>query len=200
MKALVFHGTHDVRVETVADPRIENARDVILSVSCASICGSDLHIYNGYFPHQSPFILGHEFMGVVVEVGPRVNNLKKGDRVVVPFPISCGECFFCARGLPAQCERSNPRRYGPDGEKDRGGGVFGGGDEYGSYAGGQAQYLRVPFADAGPRKAPLGLSDESALFLGDTIPTGWTAAEWCELKGGETVAVFGCGPVPAWWP
>src|SRR5579864_8074729 len=114
MKALVFHKPKDVRYETVPDPRIENARDVILSVTCASICGSDLHVYNGYFPQKSPFVLGHEFMGVVVEVGPRVRDLKKGDRVVVPFPISCGDCFFCARGLPGHCEKSNPRFYGPD--------------------------------------------------------------------------------------
>jgi threonine dehydrogenase-like Zn-dependent dehydrogenase len=195
MKALVFHGTKDVRVETVPDPRIENARDVILSVTSASIGGSDLHIYNGHLPHQSPFILGREFMGVVVEVGPRVPNLKKGDRVVVPFSLSCGACYFCARGLPAQCEKSNPRRYGPDGAKECGGGAFGSSEEYGSYGGGQAQYVRVPFADVGPRKVPEGLSDESALFLGETIPSGWAAAERCALKGGETVAVFGCGAV-----
>ena len=195
MKALVFHGTKDVRVETVPDPRIENARDVILSVTSASICGSDLHIYNGDFPHQSPFVLGQEFMGVVVEVGPRVSNLKKGDRVVVPFTLSCGDCFFCSRGLPAHCEKSNPKRYGPDGAKTRGGGLFGCTAEYGAYGGGMAQYVRVPFADVGPRKVPEGLSDERALFLSETIPSGWTAAERCEFKGGETVAVFGCGPV-----
>jgi S-(hydroxymethyl)glutathione dehydrogenase/alcohol dehydrogenase len=195
MKALVFHKPKDVRFETVPDPRIENARDVIVSVTYASIGGADLHIYNGHLPQRDPIILGHEFVGVVVEVGPRVRNLKKGDRVVVPFPVSCGDCFFCARGLPTQCEKSNPRRYGPDGSKDRGGGLFGYGGEYGAYAGGQAQFVRVPYADVGPRKVPDGLSDEAALFLSDTIPAGWTAAERCELKGGETVAVFGCGPV-----
>jgi threonine dehydrogenase-like Zn-dependent dehydrogenase len=195
MKALVFHKTKDVRVETVPDPRIENAGDVILKVTSTSICGSDLHIYNGYFPQKRPFILGHEFMGVVVEVGPRVRSLKKGDRVVVPFPVACGECFFCSRGLPGHCEKSNPRHYGPDGKKNRGGGLFGYTDSYGPYSGGQAQYVRVPFADVGPRKLPEGLSDDKALFLSDIIPTGWTAAEWCGLKGGETVAVFGCGPV-----
>ena len=195
MKALVFHKLKDVRVETVPDPRIENARDVILSVTSASITGSDLHIYNGRVPHTHPFVLGREFMGVVVEVGPRVRNLKKGDRVVVPSIVSCGDCFFCSRGLPAQCEKSNPKRYGPDGAKDRGGGLFGGGDEYGSYDGGQAQYVRVPYADVGPRKVPAELPDESALFLSDTLPAAWTAAERCELTGGETVAVFGCGPV-----
>ena len=195
MKALVFHSPKDVRFETVPDPRIENARDAILRVTSTSICGSDLHIYNGYFPQKSPMILGHEFMGIVAEVGPRVRNLKKGDRVVVPFPIACGECFFCARALPGQCERTNPRHYGPDGTKNRGGGLFGYTDEYGPYSGGQAQYVRVPYADVGPRKVPDGLPDERVLFLSDIIPTGWTAAEWCELQGGETVAVFGCGPV-----
>ncbi|HXT00134.1 MAG TPA: zinc-dependent alcohol dehydrogenase [Elusimicrobiota bacterium] len=195
MKALVFHSPKDVRFETVPDPRIENARDVILRVTSTSICGSDLHIYNGYFAQRSAMILGHEFMGVVAEVGPRVRNLRKGDRVVVPFPIACGDCFFCSRGLPGQCERTNPAHYGPDGAKDRGGGLFGYTDEYGPYEGGQAQYVRVPYADVGPRKVPDGLPDERVLFLSDIIPTGWTAAEWCELKGGETVAVFGCGPV-----
>lgn len=195
MKALVFRKPKDVRFETVPDPRIENARDVILKVTSASICGSDLHIYNGYLPQKIPMVLGHEFMGIVVEVGPRVRNLKKGDRVVVPAFISCGECFFCVRGLPAQCERTNPRHYGPDGSKDRGGGLFGFTEEYGPYGGGQAQYVRVPYADVGPRKVPDGVSDERALFLGDLIPSGWSAAEWCGLEGGETVAVFGCGPV-----
>jgi S-(hydroxymethyl)glutathione dehydrogenase / alcohol dehydrogenase len=195
MKALVFHKPHDVRVETVPDPRIENARDVILSVKSAGLCGADLRIYNGHLPAKGPFIPGHEFMGVVVEVGPRVKTLKKGDRVAVAFPVSCGECFFCARGLPVQCEKSNPLRHGPDGAKQRGGGVFGCAEEYGSYAGGQAQFVRVPFADVGARKLPDGISDENALLLGSTLPAGWSAAEWCELKGGETVAVFGCGPV-----
>src|SRR3569832_588265 len=195
MKALVFHSPKDVRFETVPDPRIENARDAILRVTSTSICGSDLHIYNGYFPQKSPMILGHEFMGIVAEVGPRVRNLKKGDRVVVHFPIACGECFFCARALPGQCERSNPARYGPADAKERGGGLYGYTDEYGPYNGGQAQYVRVPFADVGPRKVPDGLPDERVLFLSDIIPTGWTAAEWCELQGGENVDVIGCGSV-----
>lgn len=195
MKALVFHKPKDVRVETVPDPRIENARDVIVRVTSASIGGSDLRIYNGHMAQKNPLILGHEFMGVVVEVGPRVRSLKKGDRVVVPFAVACGECFFCLRGLPAHCERSNPRHYGPDGAKDRGGGLFGCADDYGPYPGGQAQYVRVPFADVGPRKVPDGVSDERALFLSETIPTAWTAARRCELQGGESVAVFGCGPV-----
>lgn len=195
MKAVVFHKPKDVRVETVPDPRIENARDVILRVTSTSICGSDLHIYNGYIPQKSEMILGHEFMGLVEEVGPRVLNLKRGDRVVVPFPVACGRCWFCQRGLPGHCEMSNPGHYGPDGKKDRGGGLFGYTDLYGHYDGGQAQFVRVPFADVGPRKVPDGVPDERVLFLSDILPTGWTAAEWCELKGGETVAVFGCGPV-----
>lgn len=195
MKALVFHSPKDVRFETVPDPRIENARDVIVRVTSASIGGSDLHVYNGYLPQITRQVLGHEFMGIVADVGPRVRNLKKGDRVVVPALIACGDCFFCQRGLPAQCERTNPGHYGPDRAKRRGGGVFGSTDEYGPYAGGQAQYVRVPYADVGPRKVPDGVSDERVLFLSDVIPAGWTAAEWCELKGGETVAVFGCGPV-----
>jgi threonine dehydrogenase-like Zn-dependent dehydrogenase len=196
MKALVFHKPKDIRVENVPDPKIENVRDAIIRVTSTSICGSDLHIYNGYFPQPKSMVLGHEFMGVVEEVGPRVAALKKGDRVVVPFPIACGQCYFCAKGLPGHCERSNPKHYGPDGSAtQKGGGLFGYTDLYGSYPGGQAQFVRVPFADYGPRKVPDGIPDERALFLSDIIPTGWTAADWCELKGGETVAVFGCGPV-----
>jgi S-(hydroxymethyl)glutathione dehydrogenase / alcohol dehydrogenase len=196
MKAVVFHKPKDVRVETVPDPKIEHVRDAIIRVTSTSICGSDLHIYNGYFPQAESMVLGHEFMGVVEEAGPRVAGLKKGDRVVVPFPIACGQCFFCMKGLPGHCERSNPKHYGPDGSAtQKGGGLFGYTDLYGSYGGGQAQFVRVPFADHGPRKVPDGVSDERALFLSDIIPTGWTAADWCELKGGETVAVFGCGPV-----
>lgn len=195
MKALVFHKPKDVRLETVADPAIEDVRDAVLRVTSASICGSDLLIYNGFLPQKTPLVMGHEFMGVVVETGPRVTNLRKGDRVVVPFPISCGQCWFCERGLPGHCERSNPAHYGPDGRKDRGGGLFGHTDLYGPYRGGQAQYVRVPYADVGPRVVPRGVPDERMLFLSDILPAGWTAAEWCELKGGETVAVFGCGPV-----
>lgn len=195
MKALVFHKPKDVRYETVEDPRIMHAQDAILRVTATSICGSDLHIYNGYFPQKSKQVLGHEFMGVVVETGPRVTKLKKGDRVVVPFPIACGECWFCRRALPAACEKTNPKRYGPDGRKQKGGGLFGYTDEYGHYDGGQAELVRVPYADFGPRKVPEGMPDDEALFLSDIIPTGWTAAEWCEIQAGDTVAVFGCGPV-----
>lgn len=196
MKALVFHKPRDIRYETVPDPKIEHVRDAIVKVTSTSICGSDLHIYNGYFPQARRLILGHEFMGIVEEVGPRVSNLKRGDRVVVPFPIACGLCWFCRNQLPVHCERSNPENYGPDGTlTQKGAGLFGYTDLYGGYSGGQAEYVRVPFADFGPRKAPEGFYDEKVLFLTDIIPTGWTAVEWCELKGGETVAVFGAGPV-----
>ncbi len=195
MKALVFHKPKDIRLEYVADPVIENATDAIIKVTSSSICGSDLHIYNGYAPQKKPLVLGHEFMGIVQEVGSQVVNLKPGDRVVVPFPISCGHCWFCERGLPGHCEKSNPAHYGPDGKKDKGGGLFGYTDLYGPYSGGQAQYVRVPFADIGPRKIPEGVPDERALFLSDILPTGWVAAEWCDIKRGQTIAVFGCGPV-----
>ncbi len=196
MKALVFHKPKDIRYETVPDPKIEHVRDAIVRVTSTSICGSDLHIYNGYIPQPRSMVLGHEFMGVVEEVGPRVSNLKKGDRVVVPFQIACGQCVFCKKGLTTHCEKSNPDHYGPDGTlTQKGGALFGYTDLYGPYQGGQAEYVRVPYADFGPRKVPEGVTDEQALFLSDIIPTGWTGADWCELEGGETVAVFGCGPV-----
>jgi threonine dehydrogenase-like Zn-dependent dehydrogenase len=172
MKALVFHKPKDVRLEFVADPRIENARDVILKVTSASIDGSDLNIYNGFTPQKKPLVMGHEFMGVVEEAGPRITTLKRGDRVVVPFTLSCGHCWFCERGLPEHCEKAN---------------------QYGPYSGGQAQYARVPFADVGPRRIPDGVPDERALFLSDILPAGWTAAERCEIQRADTIAVFGCG-------
>jgi S-(hydroxymethyl)glutathione dehydrogenase / alcohol dehydrogenase len=197
MKALVFHGPRMVSVDTVDDPRLQASTDALLRVTSTAICGSDLHIYNGFFPQLKPFILGHEFMGVVVEVGKDVKNLKPGDRVVVPFTISCGSCWFCSRGLASQCERSNPEHYGAEGAllKEKGGGLFGYTDLYGGYAGGQAQFVRVPFADVGPRKVPEGLTDEQVLFLTDICPTGWCGIDWAQPQGGETVAVFGCGPV-----
>jgi S-(hydroxymethyl)glutathione dehydrogenase/alcohol dehydrogenase len=197
VKALIFHKPTDVRVDTVDDPRIEQPTDAIIRVTSTAICGSDLHIYNGYMPQTRPMALGHEFMGVVEEVGSEVKKLKKGDRVVVPFPISCGQCFFCSAELPGHCERSNPKNYGPEGGvlKEKGGALFGFTDLYGGYEGGQAEGVRVPYADVGPRKVPDGLTDEQVLFLTDILPTGWTAIDWAELKGGETVAVFGCGPV-----
>ncbi|WP_159799148.1 zinc-dependent alcohol dehydrogenase [Flavobacterium sp. MK4S-17] len=197
MKALVFHKPKDVSVDTVDDPIIEENTDVILKVTSTAICGSDLHIYNGAFPQPKDMILGHEFMGIVEEVGSGVKNLKKGDRVVVPFPISCGTCHFCNMNLPTHCENSNPEFYGPEGglTEGKGGALFGYTDLYGGYSGGQAEYVRVPYADIGPRKVSDNLTDEQALFLTDIFPTGWAAIDWAKLKGGETVAVFGCGPV-----
>jgi len=197
MKALVFHKPKDVRFETVPDPRIEHARDIILRVTSTAICGSDLHIYNGLLPQLRHLVLGHEFMGVVEEVGHDITTLKRGDRVVVPFSIACGQCWFCAHELANACEMSNPEHYGPEGGilSQKGAGLFGYTDLYGGYSGGQAEYVRVPYADIGPRKVPEQLTDEQALFLTDIIPTGWSAMEWANLRGGETVAVFGCGPV-----
>ncbi|MFT3771656.1 MAG: zinc-dependent alcohol dehydrogenase [Minicystis sp.] len=197
MRALVFHKPGDVRVDTVADPQIKDPGDAIVRVTATAICGSDLHIYNGLIPQARPLVLGHEFMGIVEEVGPEVTKLKKGDRVIVPFPVACGHCFFCARELPGHCERSNPEHYGPEGGvlESKGGGLFGYTDLYGGYDGGQAELVRVPYADVGPRKVPTHLTDEQVLFLTDILPTGWTAIDWAELKGGETVVVFGCGPV-----
>lgn len=189
----------DIQVETIDDPKIEDARDCILRVTSTAICGSDLHIYNGMVPQLRDMVMGHEFMGIVEEVGSGVKNLKKGDRVVVPFPIACGTCHFCNMQLPTHCENSNPDNYGPEGEivmaKGAGAALFGYTDLYGGYNGGQAEYVRVPYADYGPRKVPENLTDEQVLFLTDIFPTGWAAVDWAQLKGGETVVVWGCGPV-----
>jgi S-(hydroxymethyl)glutathione dehydrogenase/alcohol dehydrogenase len=197
MKALVFHKPKDVRVDNVKDPSIEKADDVIIKVTSTAICGSDLHIYNGFFPQLHPLTLGHEFMGIVEDVGNGVTKLKKGDRVVVPFPVACGHCYFCSHQMPVHCEESNPKMYGPEGHvlKGKGGGLFGYTDMFGGYDGGQAEYVRVPYANNGPRIVPESLSDEEVLFLTDIFPTGYTAIDWADMKGGETVAVFGCGPV-----
>ena len=197
MKAVVFHKPKDMRVETVDDPALEDARDIIVRVTATAICGSDLHLYNGFFPQTKPLVMGHEFMGIVEEVGSGIRNLQRGDRVVVPFPIACGSCFFCAEGLPVQCERSNHKHYGPEGAMfdQKGGALFGYTDLYGGYSGGQAEYVRVPYADIGPRKVPERFSDEEVLFLTDILPTGFSGVEWAGVQGGETVAVFGCGPV-----
>ena len=197
MKAVVFHHPGKVSVDTVRDPKIEHAEDVILRVTATAICGSDLHIYNGFFPQKRDTVLGHEFMGIVEEAGSDVRGLRVGDRVVVPFPIACGACFFCQHGLPGHCENSNPEKYGPEGGllDQKGGGLFGYTDLYGGYNGGQAEYVRVPYANFGPRKVASDFSDEEVLFLTDILPTGYTAIDWAELQGGETVAVFGCGPV-----
>ncbi|MDX5482739.1 MAG: alcohol dehydrogenase catalytic domain-containing protein, partial [Hymenobacteraceae bacterium] len=196
MRALVFHKINDVSVENVEDPRIEDSRDAIVRVTSTAICGSDLHILDGFVPQMKDMVLGHEFMGIVEEVGPGVKNLKKGDRVVVPFPIACGQCYFCTHQWPTQCENSNPN-YGPDGGfmTDKGAALFGYTDLYGGYQGGQAEYARVPFADYGPRVVPDGLTDEQVLFLTDIFPTGWAATDWGRVGGGETVAIFGAGPV-----
>ena len=197
MKALVWHGKNDIRCEAVDDPKIEDGRDAIIKVTACAICGSDLHIFNGVIPQmKSGDVLGHETMGEVVEVGRENTKLKVGDRVVVPFTISCGECFFCKRGFFSGCERTNP-----DKEKaaklwgNSPAGLFGYSHLLGGYAGGQAEYLRVPYADVGPIKVPEGLSDEQVLFLSDIFPTGYMAAEFCNLQAGDTIAVWGCGPV-----
>jgi threonine dehydrogenase-like Zn-dependent dehydrogenase len=197
MKALTWHGKNDIRCETVPDPRIEDARDAIVKVSSCAICGSDLHILNGVIPHMHEGdVIGHECMGEVVEVGSDTHRLKVGDRVVVPFTIACGECFFCQRALYSGCERSN--RTAQDARKLWGNapaGLFGYSHLLGGYAGGQAEYVRVPFADVGPIKVPDGLSDEQVLFLSDIFPTGYMAAEFCNIHPGDTIAIWGCGPV-----
>lgn len=197
MKAAVFHKPGDISYDTVDDPRIEDGGDVILRVTSTAICGSDLHILDGGIPQTKDMIIGHEFMGIVEEVGPSVKNLKKGDRVVVPFPISCGHCFFCQHGASPHCENSNFEHYGPDGDllDQKGGALYGYTDLYGGYSGGQAEYVRVPYADVSPRKVPENMTDEQVLFLTDIFPTGWSAIDWAQLKGGETVAIFGSGPV-----
>ena len=168
MKAVVFHKPKDMRIETVDDPKLEHPEDVILKVTSTAICGSDLHIFNGFIPQAKPMIMGHEFMGVVEEVGPGVKILRRGDRVVVPFPIACGGCFFCNHELPAHCEHSNSN-YGPEGgvAQEKGGGLFGYTDLYGGYSGGQAEYVRVPYANFGPRKVSDRFTDEQVLFLTD---------------------------------
>lgn len=197
MKALVFHHPGKVSVDTVPDPTLEEADDVIVKVTSTAICGSDLHIYNGFLPQVKPIILGHEFMGVVEEVGSGVTKLQRGDRVVVPFPIACGGCFFCKHDLPGHCEVSNPEKYGPEGGllDQKGGALFGYTELYGGYDGGQAEYVRVPYANNGPRKVQGDFSDEQLLFLTDILPTGYAGIDWAQPQGGETVAVFGCGPV-----
>lgn len=196
MKALVFHRPKKVTLDTVPDPRIEKNNDVILKVTSTAICGSDLHIYNGLIPQVRPMVMGHEFMGEVEEVGSGIRHLKRGDRVVVPFPIACGQCFFCEHKLPGHCENSNPN-YGPEGGllREKGAALFGYTDLYGGYDGGQAEYVRVPFANFGPRKVADNLKDDEVLFLTDIFPTGYSAIDWADMKGGEVVAVFGCGPV-----
>jgi threonine dehydrogenase-like Zn-dependent dehydrogenase len=197
MKANCWHGATDLRIEEVPDPKILNARDAIVRITSTAICGSDLHIYDGFIPGMMRGdIIGHEFMGEVVEVGSGVKNLKVGDRVVNPFPISCGNCFFCSSGQFSLCENSNPNAWAA--EKMWGhspAGLFGYSHLLGGYAGGQAEYARIPFADVGPIKVPDSLSDEQVLFLSDIFPTAYMAAENCSIQPGDTIAVWGCGPV-----
>ncbi|HJU24565.1 MAG TPA: zinc-dependent alcohol dehydrogenase [Casimicrobiaceae bacterium] len=197
MKATCWHGKRDMRVDDVPDPKIMNRRDAIVRVTSTAICGSDLHLYNGFVPTMKKGdIMGHEFMGEVVEVGPDVANLKVGDRVVVPFPIACGNCGACEARAYSLCENSNPNAWMA--EKLLGhspAGIFGYSHMLGGFAGGQAEYARVPFADVGPLKVPPGISDEQALFLSDVLPTGYMAAEMCDIEAGDTIAVWGCGPV-----
>ena len=197
MRAITWHGKDDMRCDTVPDPRIEDGRDAIIKVSSCAICGSDLHIMDGMIPGmERGDIVGHECMGEVVEVGKDNKKLKVGDRVVVPFTISCGECFFCQKGFFSGCERSNPNAK--TAEKLWGhspAGLFGYSHILGGYAGGQAEYVRVPYADVGPIKVPEGMTDEQVLFLSDIFPTAYMAAEHCEITPEDTVAVWGCGPV-----
>jgi threonine dehydrogenase-like Zn-dependent dehydrogenase len=197
MKALCSYGTHDVRVETVPDPTITEPGDVIVKITSTAICGSDLHLYAGLMPTmEKGDVLGHEPMGEVVAVGKAVRKLKIGDRVVVPFTISCGECFFCKRQLFGLCDTTNPNAEMA--RKAMGhspAGLFGYSHLLGGFPGGQAEYLRVPFADIGPLKIPEGMPDEKVLFLSDIFPTGYMAAENAEIEAGDTVAVWGCGPV-----
>jgi threonine dehydrogenase-like Zn-dependent dehydrogenase len=197
MRATCWFGKHDVRVETVPDPTLLNRRDAVLKVSKTAICGSDRHLYDGYIPTmKSGDILGHEFVGEVIEVGQDVTNVKPGDRVLVPFTIACGRCFFCQREQWSLCDNSNPNAwmaeklygYSPSG-------LFGYSHLLGGYAGGQAEYVRVPFADVGAFQIPEELSDEQVLFLTDILPTAYQAVERCEIAPGDTIAIWGCGPV-----
>ena len=197
MRAVCWHGSRDVRVDDVPTAEIINPRDAIIRVTSTAICGSDLHLYNGIIPTmKAGDVLGHEFMGEVVDVGSGMHALSRGDRVVVPFTIACGGCFYCREGLTSLCDNSNPNAemaealYGFSGS-----GLFGYSHLYGGYPGGQAEYVRVPFADVGPIRVPEGIPDERALFLSDILPTGYQAAENCAIRGGDTVAVWGCGPV-----
>ena len=197
MRANCWYGKTMVSVEEVPDPQILNQRDAIVKISSTAICGSDLHLYNAFIPTmQRGDILGHEFMGEVVEIGREVRNLKVGDRVVVPFPIACGNCFFCKDEMYSLCENSNPNAWMA--EKMFGhspAGIFGYSHLTGGYAGGQAEYARVPFADVGPIKVPDHLSDEQVLFLSDVFPTGYMGAEMCDIAPGDTIAIWGCGPI-----
>ena len=198
MRAITWQGRHKVQVDNVPDPEIVNPRDAIIRVTSTAICGSDLHLYDGYIPTmRAGDILGHEFMGEVVETGPR-STLRKGDRVVVPFTVSCGDCFFCKKQQYSACDNANPATTSDMSETLYGypmGGAFGYAHLTGGYAGGQAEYVRIPYSDVGPIVIPEGLDDDQVLFLSDILPTGWMAAENAEIEEGDTVAVWGCGPV-----
>jgi len=199
MKAITWHGKHDVRLETVDDPEILNPRDAVIRITSTAICGSDLHLYDGYVPAMKPGdVLGHEFMGEVVEVGPK-STLKTGQRVVVPFPIACGQCYHCKKHQYSACDNSNPadkQDIGREAYGEPAAGIFGYSHLTGGYSGGQAEYVRVPFSDVGPLVIPDdSIPDEKVLFLTDILPTGWMAAENCDIEPGDTVAVWGCGPV-----
>jgi threonine dehydrogenase-like Zn-dependent dehydrogenase len=199
MRALTWHGKHNVRVDTVPDPKIVNRRDAIIKITSTAICGSDLHLYDHTIPTmKAGDVLGHEFMGEVVEVGPGNTKLKVGQRVVVPFVIACGQCFFCQQQQFAACDNSNPAETADMSEFLYGypmTGAFGYSHLTGGYAGGQAEYVRVPYSDIGPIVVPDGIEDEKVLFLSDILPTGWMAADNCDIKPTDTVAVWGCGPV-----
>ena len=197
MKAVCWMGKSSMETRTVPDPELINPHDAIIKVTRTAICGSDLHLYDGFIPTmESGDIMGHEFMGLVEEVGPEVTNLKRGDRVVVPFTIACGDCIFCKKKYWAACDNTNPnahlmeKAYGYSGA-----GLFGYSHRMGGYSGGQAQYVRVPFANVGPLKIENDLPDEKVLFLSDIFPTGYMAAENAQIQPGDTVAVWGCGPV-----
>ena len=200
MKAAVIHAPGKISCDTVDDPVLKDSTDIILKVTATAICGSDLHIYSGGIPQPRPMVLGHEFMGIVEETGKEVKNLKVGDRVVVTFPIACGHCFFCSHHLPGHCENSNPDHYGPEGGllTEKGGALFGYTDLYGGYDGGQAQYVRVPYGDVGPRVVPDNLTDEQVLFLTDIFPTGYTGIDWGNVSGAETVAILVQVPLASW--
>ena len=197
MKAVCWWGKGDVRVVDVPEPKILNPHDAIVRVTLTAICGSDLHLYDGYVPTMMRGdILGHEFMGEVVEVGAEVKNLAVGDRVIVPFPIACGRCWFCLEGLWSLCDNTNPNAWMNEALMGYAtAGIYGYSHMYGGYAGGQAEFVRVPFADVNPMKVPAGLPDEKVLFLTDIFPTGYMAAENCGIREGDTVAVWGAGPV-----
>ena len=188
MKALVYEGVKDVKVKNVDDPKIQHAEDIIVKVTSTAICGSDLHLIHGMIPNlKKGSILGHETMGIVEEVGPSVTKVKKGDRVIIPFPVSCGHCWYCDHDLYSQCDNSNPY--------EEVGGIFGYSHTYGGYDGGQAEYLRVPFANVGPTIVPEELEDEEVLFLTDILPTSYWGVQMSNMKKGDTVIVLGCGPV-----